>query len=157
MLGRLRGRPIDTASTRALCLLMDCARGVSSDGSRRLVRVRFQIGCVEVTAVFQGVAADEKYRAEGRDQRFHRAMQPEGSRAVNERETSECERKPRLENQLPSFLLGRQCELRWGLWTGGLRTPPGQECSNGSLIFFAVVLRRTFPSEAAEGENSAVC
>jgi len=31
-----------------------------------------------------------------------------------------------------------------GLWTEGLRTPPGQECSNGSLTFFAVVLWRTF-------------
>jgi hypothetical protein len=34
--------------------------------------------------------------------------------------------------------------LRQGLWTEGLRTPPGQECSNGSLTFLAVVLWRTF-------------
>src|SRR5205809_5639787 len=40
--------------------------------------------------------------------------------------------------------LARKCFLRQGLWTEGLRTPPGQECSNGSLTFFAVVLWRTF-------------
>jgi hypothetical protein len=34
--------------------------------------------------------------------------------------------------------------LRQGLWIEDLRTPPGQECSNGSLILFAVVLWRTF-------------
>ena len=40
--------------------------------------------------------------------------------------------------------LARKFFLRQGLWTEGLRTPPGQECSNGSLTFFAVVLWRTF-------------
>ena len=34
--------------------------------------------------------------------------------------------------------------FRQGLWTEDLRTPPEQECSNGSLILFAVVLWRTF-------------
>ncbi len=34
--------------------------------------------------------------------------------------------------------------LRQGLWIEDLRTPPGQECSNGSLILLAVVLWRTF-------------
>jgi len=40
--------------------------------------------------------------------------------------------------------LARSFFFRQGLWTEGLRTPPGQECSNGSLTFFAVVLWRTF-------------
>jgi hypothetical protein len=40
--------------------------------------------------------------------------------------------------------LARRFFFRQGLWTEGLRTPPGQECSNGSLTFFAVVLWRTF-------------
>ena len=35
-------------------------------------------------------------------------------------------------------------QFRQGLWTEDLRIPPGQECSNGSLILFAVVLWRTF-------------
>ncbi len=34
--------------------------------------------------------------------------------------------------------------FRQGLWNEGLRIPPGQECSNGSLILFAVVLWRIF-------------
>jgi len=32
--------------------------------------------------------------------------------------------------------------LRQGLWIEDLQTPPGQECSNGSLILLAVVLWR---------------
>jgi hypothetical protein len=40
--------------------------------------------------------------------------------------------------------------FRQGLWIEDLRTPPGQECSNGSLILLAIVLWRTFfwPSPA---------
>ena len=34
--------------------------------------------------------------------------------------------------------------FRQGLWIEDLRIPPGQECSNGSLILLAVVLWRTF-------------
>jgi hypothetical protein len=45
---------------------------------------------------------------------------------------------------LQRFDLGRKCLLRQGLWIEGLRIPPGQECSNGSLILLAVVLWRTF-------------
>ena len=35
-------------------------------------------------------------------------------------------------------------QFRQGLWIEDLRTPPGQECSNGSLILLAVVLWRAF-------------
>ena len=52
--------------------------------------------------------------------------------------------------------LARKFFLRQGLWTEGLRTPPGQECSNGSLIFFAVVLWRTFFHEIDESEDGAI-
>ena len=34
--------------------------------------------------------------------------------------------------------------FRQGLWIEDLRIPPGQECSNGSLILLAVVLWRIF-------------
>ena len=34
--------------------------------------------------------------------------------------------------------------FRQGLWIEDLQTPPGQECSNGSLILLAVVLWRAF-------------
>jgi hypothetical protein len=33
-------------------------------------------------------------------------------------------------------------DLRQGLWIEDVRIPPGQECSNGSLILLAVVLWR---------------
>ena len=46
--------------------------------------------------------------------------------------------------------------FRQGLWTEGLRTPPGQECSNGSLTRIAVVLWRIF-YEAGESEDGAFC
>ena len=40
--------------------------------------------------------------------------------------------------------VGAKFDLRQGLWIEDLRIPPGQECSNGSLILLAVVLWRTF-------------
>jgi hypothetical protein len=40
--------------------------------------------------------------------------------------------------------LARIFLLRQGLWIEDLQTPPGQECSNGSLILLAVVPWRTF-------------
>ena len=36
--------------------------------------------------------------------------------------------------------------FRQGLWIEDVRIPPGQECSNGSLILLAVVLWRIFYS-----------
>ena len=59
--------------------------------------------------------------------------------------------------------------FRQGLWIEDLRTPPGQECSNGSLILLAVVLWRAFSAgrdrrarrgrlgyEAPQSENGAL-
>jgi hypothetical protein len=40
--------------------------------------------------------------------------------------------------------LAEKFTFRQGLWIEDLRIPPGQECSNGSLILLAVVLWRTF-------------
>ncbi len=40
--------------------------------------------------------------------------------------------------------LAKKFTFRQGLWIEDLRIPPGQECSNGSLILLAVVLWRTF-------------
>ena len=39
--------------------------------------------------------------------------------------------------------------FRQGLWIEDLRIPPGQECSNGSLILLAVALWRTFCDRGA--------
>ena len=38
----------------------------------------------------------------------------------------------------------RKFLFRQGLWIEDLQTPPGQECSNGSMILLAVVLWRAF-------------
>jgi len=35
---------------------------------------------------------------------------------------------------------GRGVLFRQGLWIADLQTPPGQECSNGSMLCVAVVL-----------------
>jgi hypothetical protein len=51
---------------------------------------------------------------------------------------------------LQTFAVRAKVGLRQGLWIEDLRTPPGQECSNGSLILLAVVLWRTFPFELRE-------
>ncbi len=50
----------------------------------------------------------------------------------------------RSEKVIASTLDFAKFRFRQGLWTADLRTPPEQECSNGSLIRFAVVLWRTF-------------
>jgi len=58
--------------------------------------------------------------------------------------------------------LARKFAFRQGLWIEDLRIPPGQECSNGSLILLAVVLWRTFLQggaslwPAAAGQTHAV-
>jgi len=51
---------------------------------------------------------------------------------------------PIYKTRLHDIDLAAKFALRQGLWTEDLQTPPGQECSNGSLILFAVVLWRTF-------------
>jgi len=46
--------------------------------------------------------------------------------------------------------VGAKFDLRQGLWIEDLRIPPGQECSNGSLILLAVVLWRIFLAGATQ-------
>jgi hypothetical protein len=65
-------------------------------------------------------------------------MQTEASRLVN---VSAFRRR---QSGLRNGNLGEKFAFRQGLWTEDLRIPPGQECSNGSLILLAVVLWRTF-------------
>jgi len=55
------------------------------------------------------------------------------------------------ESPLHDVDLAGKSSFRQGLWIEGLQTPPGQECSNGSLILFAVVLWRTFCRAADTG------
>jgi len=61
-------------------------------------------------------------------------------------------RSSRLRMAIPA----RKFTLRQGLWTEDLRIPPGQECSNGSLILRAVVLwRELFISRAGTALDQA--
>jgi hypothetical protein len=55
---------------------------------------------------------------------------------------------PRRRSGLHDANVGAKFDLRQGLWIEDLRIPPGQECSNGSLILLAVVLWRTFSGTA---------
>lgn len=66
-------------------------------------------------------------------------MQTEASQLVNVRHfCSEGSRGLRDADLAERFV------FRQGLWIEDLRIPPGQECSNGSLILLAVVLWRAF-------------
>ena len=58
--------------------------------------------------------------------------------------------RPSLRRQpgLRNANVGGKFDFRQGLWIEDLRIPPGQECSNGSLILLAVVLWRTFSGTA---------
>ena len=47
-------------------------------------------------------------------------------------------------------ILARRFAFRQGLWIEDLQIPPGQECSNGSLILLAVVLWRTLLTRQLE-------
>jgi hypothetical protein len=64
-------------------------------------------------------------------------------------ELSNCSANPFRNPQfrIPHFLsvclapcFGRGVPFRQGLWITDLQTPPGQECSNGSMLCVAVVL-----------------
>jgi len=71
-------------------------------------------------------------------------MQTETSKAVNVSAFEEDKSRLHDANVEETFA------FRQGLWIEDLRNPPGQECSNGSLIFLAVVLWRTFCGAARD-------
>ena len=75
-------------------------------------------------------------------------MQTEAQRTVNA--LIHLSKRARLRDiglfvfELRVRLVRRKFALRQGLWIEDLPTPPGQECSNGSMILLAVVLWRAF-------------
>ena len=73
-------------------------------------------------------------------------MQTEASHVVNVRRFCTTTREG-----LRDANVAEKFAFRQGLWIEGLRIPPGQECSNGSLILLAVVLWRTFSVGATAG------
>ena len=72
-------------------------------------------------------------------------MQTEASQLVN------VSAFPRKWWGLRDANLAGKFAFRQGLWIEDLQIPPGQECSNGSLILLAVVLWRTFFAAGRSG------
>jgi hypothetical protein len=56
----------------------------------------------------------------------------------------------KFQSPLHDVDLARMVLLRQELWIEGWQTPPGQECSNGSLILLAIVSWRTFTAQELE-------
>ena len=98
--------------------------------------VEIGIGAVEIAPILESVAGGADEQGQAREEAFHNSMEPNGRRGV--------ERKPTRKRRLRRGDLSRRVCLRQGLWTEDLRTPPEQDCSNGSLILLAVALWRTF-------------
>jgi hypothetical protein len=75
-------------------------------------------------------------------------MQTEAQRTVNAlilyRHEHAIARTPVLRFRVAHLSGARKFLLRQGLWIEDLQIPPGQECSNGSMILLAVVLWRAF-------------
>jgi hypothetical protein len=81
----------------------------------------------------------------GHASHFTRSMQTEAQCTVNGPIHSTNKRG--YAASAPCFQVARWLSVgkfafRQGLWIEDLQTPPGQECSNGSMILFAVVLWR---------------
>jgi hypothetical protein len=94
----------------------------------------------------QEVAATKTEPSKRNASHFTRSMQTEAQRAVNA-----LMRLPTRAHQGTDLALrfrvarlsgARKFPFRQGLWIEDLQIPPGQECSNGSMILLAVVLWR---------------
>jgi hypothetical protein len=94
----------------------------------------------------QDVAAANKPTSKNNAGHFTPSMQTEAQCVVTLRfchETSLLDIND-IVSELRAVVLARKFMLRQGLWIEDLQTPPGQECSNGSMILLAVVLWRAF-------------
>ena len=98
---------------------------------------RCRLRAVKVAPVDQSGARTLKNNEQKQGQPFH------GVDATRSAITCQC---PRFfyKSPLHDLDLAGKFTFRQGLWIEDLQTPPGQECSNGSLILLAVVLWRTF-------------
>jgi hypothetical protein len=93
----------------------------------------------------QEVAVTKTKTSKKNASNFTRSMQTEAQRTVNAlilytRVHHGTDLGRRF--QVAHFSDARKFLLRQGLWIEDLQTPPGQECSNGSMILLAVVLWR---------------
>jgi hypothetical protein len=95
----------------------------------------------------QDVAATKTKTSKRNASNFTRSMQTEAQRTVNAlilTDTSPRRTDLGLRFQVAHLSGARKFLLRQGLWIEDLQIPPGQECSNGSMILLAVVLWRAF-------------
>jgi predicted NodU family carbamoyl transferase len=94
----------------------------------------------------QDVAATKTKTSKRNASHFTRSMQTEAQRIVNalilylDEHTNGTDLALRF--RVAHLSGARKFLLRQGLWIEDLQIPPGQECSNGSMILLAVVLWR---------------
>jgi hypothetical protein len=121
------------------------------DGSRysrhlahRFQRVRRRLRAIQIAAINERsarVRRGEKNEEQRQRQPFHSV---DANRSVT---ACQCP-GPFCKTRLHDGDVAGRFPFRQGLWIEDLRTPPGQECSNGSLILLAVVLWRAFSRQA---------
>jgi hypothetical protein len=132
---RPMGARVLAVSRRSRYLLPITAARSRRGGSRgcdRSLNFRRRPWTVEIAPIRQRCARRFDGDEQQRSKKFHRADA--------NRTRARCQRGSEFASSTNASIF----LLRQGLWTEGLRTPPGQECSNGSLTFLAVVLWRIF-------------
>jgi len=97
-----------------------------------------------------GVHSGQKKNEQERRQPFH------GADANRNVKACQRLRLRRRQSGLRDATLAEKFAFRQGLWIEDLRIPPGQECSNGSLILLAVVLWRTFCAVRRDGLDAPI-
>jgi len=114
--------------------------------AHRLQRIGRGLRAIEIAAINERGARALKNNEQKKRHPFHSA---DANRSVMACQSLDFFRKTRLHD----VDVAEKVAFRQGLWIEDLRTPPGQECSNGSLILLAVVLWRTFfwPSPGVPG------
>jgi hypothetical protein len=107
--------------------------------THRLPRIGRRLRTIEIAAINKRSARvrGEKKHQQKQHQPFHGSMQTEAFWLVHRS-------FPRRPSGLHDADVSGKFPFRQGLWIEDLQTPPGQECSNGSLILLAVVLWRAF-------------
>jgi hypothetical protein len=142
-------RDLSRCSSCSGCRRRACGRdAVPLPG--RFQRIRRRLGAVKITPIDErcaGCRRTENRNKQQKGETFHtldsnrRAARCQYADAFYRHEHTIAPTW-RCVFELPIFLLRGKCLLRQGLWIEDLQTPPGQECSNGSMILLAVVLWR---------------
>jgi hypothetical protein len=116
----------------------------------RFQRIRRRLGAVKITPIDErgaGCRRTENRNKQKKRKTFHKLdSNRRGTRCqcadASYRHEHTIAPTRRCVFELRISLPRGKCLLRQGLWIEDLQTPPGQECSNGSMILLAVVLWR---------------